>query len=112
MDEPKPSHYYQYVKDGMVYWVDAHTQEATWKHPHYDKYRRMLQTARTQKPHPHWKEIMSFRIEFLLTGLYTADVEQEEIIPHVETVQNVIEMAQIFGVEIKNEPYLVHVLRR
>lgn len=107
-DEPKPPHMFQYVKDLMVYWVDGRDQIATWKHPWYEKYKRMLHTARLQKVLPHWKEIMAFRIEFMLTMLYTADNQD----PHVETVDNVIEMSRIFGVDIKNEPYLVHVLRR
>lgn len=110
-DEPKPSHMFQYVKDFMVYWVDGRTQEATWKHPNYDKYKRMLHTARMQKPLAHWKEIMAFRIDFLLTSLYTPELEQDQH-PHVDTVENVLEMARIFGVDIRNEPYLVHVLRR
>jgi hypothetical protein len=107
-DEPKPSYMYQYVKDCMVYWVDGRDQIATWKHPWYEKYKRMLHTARVKKVLPHWKEIMAFRIEFLLTQLFTEENEN----PHVETVENVIEMSRIFGVDIKNEPYLVHVLRR
>jgi hypothetical protein len=111
-DEPKPPNYFQYVKDGMVYWVDANTQEATWKHPHYDKYRRMLQVARIQKPQPHWKSIMAFRIEFLLASCFTPEHEASGEMPLVETVENVVEMARIFGVDCKNEPYLVHVLKR
>jgi hypothetical protein len=116
-DEPKPTYMYQFVKDGMVYWVDGRDQVATWTHPHLEKYKRMLQTARTQKPLAHWKEIMAFRIEFLLTSLYAppdaeASAEVTGEYPLVETVENVIEMSRIFGVDIKNEPYLVHVLRR
>ncbi|CAE8607515.1 unnamed protein product, partial [Polarella glacialis] len=42
-DEPHPPHYFQFVKEGMVYWQNTLTQEPTWKHPHYDKYRKMLQ---------------------------------------------------------------------
>lgn len=116
-DEPLPNHIYQYVRDGEVYFVDGRTQDSTWKHPHYDKYKRMLQTARVQKPLPFWQDIMAFRIEFLLTSLYAPpdgdappDVTGEY--PLVETVENVHEMARIFRVEIKNEPFLVHVLRR
>jgi hypothetical protein len=96
----------------MVYWVDMQTQEATWKHPHYDKYRKMLQVARTQKPLPHWKSIMAFRIEYLLSSLFTWECEASGEYPLVETVDNVLEMSRIFGVDIKNEPYLVHVLKR
>lgn len=111
-DEQKPPNYFQYVKDGMVYWVEATTQEATWKHPLYEKYQRMLQVARFQKPLPHWKSIMAFRIEFLLGQVFTWECEATGEYPVVETVDNVIEMARIFGVDIKNEPYLVHVLKR
>jgi len=111
-DDERPPHFFQYVKDGMVYWVDMQTQEATWKHPHYDKYRKMLQVARTQKPLPHWKSIMAFRIEYLLSSLFTWECEASGEYPLVETVDNVLEMSRIFGVDIKNEPYLVHVLKR
>lgn len=107
-DEPKPRYMHQYVKDCMVYWVDGHTQVATWMHPHYQKYKRMLHTARVKKVMGHWKEIMAFRIDFLLSQLYSEDNPK----PHVETVENVVEMGRIFNVDIKNEPYLVHVLRR
>jgi len=96
----------------MVYWLDASTQNPTWKHPHYDKYRKMLQVARNQSPLPHWKSIMAFRIEFLLSGIFTWECEATGEYPLVETVENVIEMARIFGVDIVNEPYLVHVLKR
>lgn len=111
-EEPLPPWFSQYVKDGMVYWVDERTTEATWKHPHYDKFRKMLQVARNQKPVPHWKSIMEFRIEFLLSNIFTWEAEASGEFPLVETVDNVIEMARIFGVDIKNEPYLVHVLKR
>jgi len=112
MTEPKPAHYYQYVKDGMVYWVDARTQEATWKHPHFDKYKKMLTAARAQKPYAQWKAIMEFRIEFLLSGIFTWECELNNKYPPVETVDNVLEMARIFGIDIRIEPYLVHVLKR
>lgn len=114
-NEPQPAHYFQYVQDGMVYWLNAQTNETVWKHPHYDKYKRMLHLARAQKPLPHWKAVAAFRIEALLGSIYRShldEVGEEEQEPVVETVENVIEMARIFHVDIKNEPYLVHVLRR
>lgn len=115
-DEPKPQQYFEYVKDSMVYWVNAVNNEPTWKHPHYDKYRQMLMAARTQKPIAHWKSIMAFRIEFLLQAIFTWEVEEAvqngAEWPLVETIENVCEMERIFGVNIKNEPYLVHVLKR
>jgi len=55
---------------------------------------------------------MEFRIEFLLSNIFTWEAEASGEYPLVETVENVIEMARIFGVDIKNEPYLVHVLKR
>lgn len=55
---------------------------------------------------------MAFRIEFLFSSLFTGDYEAVQDSPLVETVENVIEMARIFGVDIKAEPYLVHVLQR
>lgn len=115
MSEPIPPNYFEYVKDNMVYWVkvsDPVTQEATWKHPHFDKYRKMLHVARQQKPVRHWRPIMEFRIEFLLSQLFTWDSEVADDFPLVETVPNVLEMARIFRVDIKQEPYLVHVLKR
>jgi len=112
-DEPKPAHFFEYISEGMVYWFSAQTQETYWKHPLYDKYKRMLQVARIQKPLPHWKSIMSFRIEFLLNQVFRNNLDEEQDrMPLVETVDNVIEMARIFRVNIQNEPYLVHVLRR
>jgi hypothetical protein len=55
---------------------------------------------------------MAFRIEFLLANLFTWECEETGVYPLVETVENVNEMARIFGVDIKIEPYLVHVLKR
>merc|ERR1719159_777857 len=55
---------------------------------------------------------MEFRIEFLLGSIFTWECELSKIYPPVETVENVEEMARIFGVDIKIEPYLVHVLKR
>lgn len=63
------------VFPGMLYWVDGRTQESTWKHPHYDKYRQMLQVCRKQKILPHWKSIMAFQIEFLFSTLFTWEAE-------------------------------------
>mmetsp|Transcript_117246 Transcript_117246/g.373482 ORF Transcript_117246/g.373482 Transcript_117246/m.373482 type:complete len:576 (-) Transcript_117246:215-1942(-) len=115
-NEPKPPAMFQYVSSNMVYWADATTQETSWKHPHYDKYRQMLQAARMQKPVAHWKSIMAFRIEYLLSSIFTWEVEEAVQnggeYPLVETVDNVLEMERVFGVDVKNEPYLVHVLKR
>mmetsp|Transcript_7258 Transcript_7258/g.11845 ORF Transcript_7258/g.11845 Transcript_7258/m.11845 type:complete len:571 (-) Transcript_7258:81-1793(-) len=112
MDEAKPAHMFQYVKDGMVYWVDARNQEASWKHPHFDKYKKMMADARVRKPLPHWRSIMEFRIWFLLQQAFPWECEQTGIYPPVETVDNVLEMSRIFGLDIRIEPYLVHVLKR
>jgi|Transcript_735 hypothetical protein len=113
MTEPLPPGYLQCVREGgMVCWAEAHTQETTWKHPHYDKYRKMLAVARNQKPVAHWKSIAAFRIEFLLSSIFTWEVEATGDYPIVETVENVTEIARIFGIDIQNEPYLVHVLKR
>lgn len=113
MEEPKPAHIFEYSQDGMVYWFNAQTQETFWKHPLYDKYKRMLQVARIQKPEPHWRPIMAFRIEFLLNSVFRNTLDEDGGKPPlVETVENVIEMARIYKVNIQNEPYLVHVLRR
>lgn len=109
--EKLPPNYFQYVRDGMVYWVDARTQEATWKHPHYDKYKKMLVTAKQQRPQPYPKATMHFQIEFHFSTIFTWECETQGY-PPVETVDNVLEMARIIKVDIKNEPYLVHVLKR
>merc|ERR1711998_375943 len=99
-------------KDGMVYWVDARTQEATWTHPHFKKYQKMLHTARQQRPQRHWKAVAEFQIEFLFSNLFLAECETTGEYPPVETVENVIELARILKVDIKTEPYLVHVLKQ
>jgi len=112
MNEALPPDFYQYCSSGMFYWVDGRTQESTWKHPHYDKYKNMLQVCRKQKTLPHWKSIMAFQIEFLFSTLYTWEAEASGKYPKEETVENVLEMARIFKVDIKNEPYLVHVLKK
>lgn len=118
--EPLPTNWFQYpTKDGQVYWVDASTNEPTWKHPHFDKYKRMLYTARTKRladrlfgTTADWKPIMEFRVEFLLNGIFTWECEASGEYPPVETIENVIEMARIMWVNIEAEPYLVHVLKR
>lgn len=117
--EPKPAHYFEYNRDGMIYWLNAQTQETVWQHPHRDKYMKMLQAARVEKPLNHEKSRIAFRIQFLLSSLYrnmqldSDDLEQElEQEPLVETVENVLEMGRIFNVDVQREPYLVHVLRR
>lgn len=51
---------------------------------------------------------MQFRIWFLLSPNF----HPEAVEGPVETVDNVLEMARIFGLDIKTEPYLVHVLKR
>jgi hypothetical protein len=126
-DEPKPPNIKQYVKDGVTYWVDKSILEkdgnykASFKHPFYDKYLRMLKVARAERPLPHWKSIMEFRIEFLLKGVYTWETEISKEYPPVETFENVLEMARIFGIDVRTprteenkrpEHYLVHVLKR
>ncbi|KAF4673751.1 hypothetical protein FOL47_010131 [Perkinsus chesapeaki] len=113
MSEPLPANYYQYTNAGMVYWVDASTQESTWKHPHYDKYKKMLSVAREQRPLPHWKTIMNFQIELLFSELFKMDdPNKTDFDVPIETVNNVFELARIFKVNIKEEPYLTHVLKR
>lgn len=55
---------------------------------------------------------MEFRIWFLLQQVFPWECEQTGIYPPVETVDNVLEMSRIFGLDIRIEPYLVHVLKR
>ncbi|KAF4714565.1 hypothetical protein FOZ62_023242, partial [Perkinsus olseni] len=113
MNESLPANYYQYTNAGMVYWVNAVTQESTWKHPHYDKYKKMLSAARINRPLPHWKTIMSFQVEFLFSELFNLnDPSKTDFDVPIETVNNVFELARIFKVDIKEEPYLTHVLER
>lgn len=104
-EEPLPSHFFQHVREGRVYWENAEKRVTTWDHPHLEKYRRMLHIARIQKPLPHWKSTVPFRITFLLNTVIKDEVP-------VDTIENVFEMARIFKINIENEPYLVHVLRR
>lgn len=112
--EPLPSTQFQYINDGMVYWVDGHTQESSWKHPLYDKYKNMLYLARIEKPLPLPKTVMAFRIGYLLNQVYAMyeEDDEEEPEPLVETVENVIEMARIMAVNLEEKPFLVHVLKR
>lgn len=49
-DEPSPTHFHQYVKDNLVYWVDERSMEATWKHPNYAKYKQILTEKRWPSP--------------------------------------------------------------
>mmetsp|Transcript_64403 Transcript_64403/g.112448 ORF Transcript_64403/g.112448 Transcript_64403/m.112448 type:complete len:573 (+) Transcript_64403:84-1802(+) len=112
MDEPEPAHVRHWMHEGMCFWEDTRNGDRTYNHPHLEKYKKMLHVARQQKPLPHWKAIMEFRIEFLLSGIFTWECELSGVYPPVETVENVIEMAHIFGISIKDEPYLVHVLKR
>ena len=49
MNDPLPPNVYQYVNmTGEVYWNDAAAKDGVsfWKHPHYDKYRSILDRAR------------------------------------------------------------------
>jgi len=111
-NDPLPQDYYQHVSNGMVFWVNAATEERTWKHPHYDKYKGLLTMARIHRPISHWKSVMAFQIEYLFSRLYTWECEATKRYPLEETIENVKEMARIFKVDIKNEPYFVHVLKR
>ncbi|KAF4707637.1 hypothetical protein FOZ62_004372, partial [Perkinsus olseni] len=87
MNEPLPANYYQYKK--------------------------MLSAARINRPLPHWKTIMSFQVEFLFSELFNLnDPSKTDFDVPIETVNNVFELARIFKVDIKEEPYLTHVLKR
>jgi len=117
MQEPLPNHYFQYVQEGRVYWLNAQTNETVWKHPLYEKYRRLLHLARVQKPLPHWKSVAAFRINAMLGSIFKSNLGDDGEIadgqqPLVETVENVLEIARIFLVDIQEKPFLVHVLRR
>lgn len=111
-NDPLPANYFQHVNNGMVFWVNSVTEDRTWKHPHYDKYKGLLTMARLHKPIPHWKSIMSFQIEYLFSQLYSWEHEATGQYPQEETIENVKELARIFKIDINNEPYLVHVLKR
>lgn len=110
-NEPLPPDEFPYIRDGQMFWVNGTTQKSSWEHPHYAKYKKMLLVARIQKPLFHWKDVMTFRIEYLLSKDY-ASYEEDEAEPVVETVPNVIEMSRIMGVDLQQHPYLVHVLKR
>jgi hypothetical protein len=112
MSQELPPNFSEYMTDQMMYWVDTNTQQSTWKHPLYDKYNLMLKAARQKRPVPHWRTIMTFQIDFLFQQLFTWEMEISGEYPPVETVENVKELARIFKVDIKEEPYLCHVLQR
>eukprot|EP00397_Hematodinium_sp_SG-2012_P014243 GEMP01014474.1.p1 GENE.GEMP01014474.1~~GEMP01014474.1.p1 ORF type:complete len:601 (+),score=123.22 GEMP01014474.1:32-1804(+) len=107
-----PPNVFQYISNGMVYWVNTATEDRTWKHPHYEKYKSMLTQARRLRPLPHWKSIMAFQIECLFQSLYSWECEATGVYPLEETVENVKELSRIFKIDVKSEPYLVHVVLR
>lgn len=111
-DEPKPNHSQWVDQEGRVYWVSHATKEPTWTHPHYEKYTKMLHVARQENPYPKWQHVMAFQIQFMFNQLFPWQCEETGEYPLVETIDNVWELARIFRVDIKSEPYLVHVLRR
>jgi len=114
MDEKLPANVFAYQKNGMVYWVDAKTNQSTWQHPHLAKYRKMLHSGRVNRPLPHWKTVMAFQIEFLFENLFTYQHHATGVYPPVETIENTLEMARIFQVtkSLQTEPYYCHVLKR
>lgn len=116
-EEPMPTAYSRcpaaYIEqEQKVYWITQDTQESTWTHPLFDKYRRMLLMARNKKPVAHWRSLMAFQIDFLFQTIFTWQMEQSGEFPPVETIENVREMARIFKADLDEEPYMGHVLKR
>ena len=101
LSEPLPSQFFPYVSSGMAYWVDSGTQTSTWKHPLFEKYTRLLKLARLQRPLSHPRAIAEFQIE----ALYLENSDSTEM-------HAISELARIFKVDLKIEPFLVHVLRK
>lgn len=98
MAEPLPTHFSRHVSDGSVYWVDGRTGLSTWAHPLYGKYRSMLEKAREARP---------------LTDAKSVAVFQLGCISHPdESLENISELARIFAVDLKHEPFLVAPIKK
>lgn len=98
--EKLPANWYQYASEGKIYWVNSATQLNTWKHPMYDKYRKMLVQARIERPSNSIRSITTFQIEFH----FSRDRNSE--------VSEILELARIFKINLDAEPFLVHIIRR
>ena len=69
---------------------------------------KMLEPARVAKVKPYWKAIMSFRLGFLLSNTCR---EMEGDVASFETPVLVYEARSVFGIDLKNEPYLGYWLK-
>ena len=98
MQEAIPHYFSRHVSEGSVYWVDGRTGLSTWAHPLYDKYSSMLKKARELRPLSDAKSMIEFQLKCL--------APQPE-----ESLENMHEIARILGIKLKEEPFLVPVVR-
>jgi len=95
-NEALPVNWYQYVSEKMAYWVNAETEETVWKHPLFDKYRSMLLQARVSRP----RDVTVFEIELFFSRNFESEISR------------ILDFARILKIDLKKEPYLVHVVLR
>ena len=103
MNEAIPYYYSQHVSDGCVYWVDGRTGLSTWAHPWYGKYLGILKSARRTKPLSDWKSVAHFQLRCLIDSIPDS--------APIESLDNITEVARVFGVNLQEEPYLVHLMK-
>jgi hypothetical protein len=99
-NEEIPYYYSQHVSEDSVYWVDGRTGVSTWTHPLYQKYHDMLARARIEKPLSDFKSLTHFQLCFLM-----------DCGGHFETIDNIMEVARIFGIKLTQEPFLFHLMK-
>ena len=97
MNEELPLNCTRHVSQQNVYWISSNV--STWKHPLYDKYSSLLSAARAQHVMNHWKPITIFQLNFFISQ-------------KSETLELLLEICRIFNIEIRNELFLIDVVRR
>ncbi|CEM11134.1 unnamed protein product [Vitrella brassicaformis CCMP3155] len=123
MKEPLPNHLQQNIVDGLVYWVDTRKNESTWKHPHADKYKELLDAGRRDRPVPHWRSIAAFQIKMLMHKVIREEDEEvaacldgggrpPRLLSLADCYTTIKDLARIYEVDLKAEPFLAHVLRK
>lgn len=87
---------------------------STLTHPHFEKYQTLLTVAREQNPSNDWKSCVSFQLEVLAvqaTQQRTLAEKQYLPVPPLETPARISEVARIFRISLREEPYLVFCCR-
>ena len=104
MGERIPPHYTQHVSDHNMYWVDNSVGGAsTWKHPFFEKYSKMLDLARKEKPLTHWRSVTIFQLRFMFA--HSAEFR-------TESLGSLLELGRIFKTNLAQEPFLIHTFKR